>query len=243
MTDLPQPHPGGRFFLILTQYYDYLHLYKQLGFEGITRIPPENQPRKIQLPPLESLQYTLHRCRACKLHAGRTQVVFGAGNPDADLVFIGEAPGYYEDKQGEPFVGKAGELLTRIIQAIGLRREDVYIANIIKCRPPHNRDPEPHEIAQCLPYLHRQLEVIQPKIICALGRFAAQTLLETSIPISALRGKFQEYHGIKLMPTYHPAYLLRHPEDKRLVWQDMQLVQREYHRVSCAPAASGSGPP
>jgi DNA polymerase len=146
-------------------------------------------------------------------------------------MFIGEAPGYYEDQQGEPFVGEAGELLTRIIQAIGLRREDVYIANIIKCRPPNNRDPEPDEIAQCEPFLLRQLEVIQPKIICALGRFAAQTLLKSNTAISRLRGKFYEYHGIKVMPTFHPAYLLRHPEDKRLVWQDMQMIQQEYEAL------------
>ena len=238
MTDLSQPHPGFRFFSMLTQYHDYLQLYEQFGVEGITRVPPEKQSHEIQLPSLESIQRDLAGCRRCKLHVGRTHLVFGAGNPDADLVFVGEAPGYYEDKQGEPFVGEAGELLTRMIQAIGLRREDVYIANIIKCRPPHNRDPEPDEIAQCEPFLRRQLEVIQPKIICALGRFAAQTLLKTSIPISALRGSFHEYHGIKLMPTYHPAYLLRHPEDKRLVWQDLQLVQREYQRVSHASAAS-----
>jgi uracil-DNA glycosylase family 4 len=234
MTDWPQPHPGWRFFSILTQYYDYVQQYEQFGVEGFSRAPAATSHQGARIPSLESLRASLTGCKRCKLHAGRTHIVFGTGNPDADLVFVGEAPGYYEDKQGEPFVGKAGELLTRIIQAIGLRREDVYITNIIKCRPPNNRDPEPDEISQCEPFLRRQFEIIHPKIICALGRIAAQTLLQTTLPISSLRGRFHEYHGIQLLPTYHPAYLLRHPEGKRLVWQDMQLVQREYQRRSRA---------
>jgi DNA polymerase len=154
-------------------------------------------------------------------------VVFGVGNPDAELMFVGEAPGRDEDLQGEPFVGRAGQLLTRIIEAIGRKRQDVYIANVIKCRPPNNRNPQEDEIAQCEPFLLRQVELIQPHVIVALGTYAAQTLLKTTLPISQLRGRFHTYHGCKLMPTFHPAFLLRNPERKRSVWEDMQLVQRE----------------
>ena len=224
-------YPGTQFLQILTQVHDYVCLYQQFGFEGLTRhrVDGHSQP---QAQTLESIWNDLEGCQRCKLHIGRTHIVFGMGNPQADLLFIGEAPGYDEDQQGKPFVGKAGELLTRIIEAIGLRRDDVYIANIIKCRPPRNRDPEPDEIAQCQPFLRQQLEVIQPKIICALGRIAAQTLLNTPSSISRLRGRWYDYHGIKLMPTYHPAYLLRNPQDKRLVWKDMQKVQQEYEALS-----------
>jgi DNA polymerase len=165
------------------------------------------------------------------LHPYRTQIVFGTGNPQAKLVFIGEAPGRDEDLQGEPFVGQAGQLLTKIIQAIQLRREEVYIANIIKCRPPENRNPEPDEIAACEPFLIQQLQVIRPKLICALGTFAAQTLLKTEEKISSLRGKFHEYQGIPLMPTYHPAFLLRNPNRKRDVWEDMKKIKGEYDKV------------
>jgi DNA polymerase len=150
--------------------------------------------------------------------------VFGAGNPEADLVFVGEAPGEEEDLQGKPFVGKAGQLLTKMIQAMGLARDEVYIANIIKCRPPRNRNPMPDEIESCEPFLVAQLNAIRPRTICALGTFAAQTLLRTQEKISRLRGRFHDYHGIPVMPTYHPAYLLRNPEDKRLVWEDMQKI-------------------
>jgi DNA polymerase len=152
-------------------------------------------------------------------------VVFGVGNPRAALMFVGEAPGFDEDRQGEPFVGAAGQLLTRIIAAIKLRREDVYIANILKCRPPNNRNPKPDEIALCRPYLDRQIELIRPRVICALGKFAAQTLLASDAPISRLRGRFHDYRGIPVMPTYHPAYLLRNPDGKRAVWEDMQQIQ------------------
>jgi DNA polymerase len=157
--------------------------------------------------------------------------VFGEGNPGAKLVFIGEAPGRDEDLQGEPFVGQAGQLLNKIIQAIQLRREEVYIANIIKCRPPENRNPEPDEIAACEPFLIKQLQVIRPRLICALGAFAAQTLLKTEEKISSLRGNFHEYQGIPLMPTYHPAYLLRNPSRKREVWEDMKKIKKEYDRL------------
>ncbi len=166
-------------------------------------------------------------CRLCPLSKTRTTVVFGEGDPKADLMFIGEAPGYDEDQKGRPFVGRAGQLLTKIIESIGFKRENVYIANILKCRPPGNRNPLPSEIAKCSPYLLKQIELIKPKVICALGKFAAQTLLNTETPISKLRGSFHDYRGIKLMPTYHPAYLLRNPAGKREVWLDMKKIAKE----------------
>jgi uracil-DNA glycosylase len=165
-------------------------------------------------------------CRRCKLHAlGRRQVVFGVGNSNADLMFVGEAPGADEDEQGEPFVGRAGQLLTKIIEAIGLTRQDVYIANIIKCRPPGNRNPEPDEVEQCAPFLFRQVEAVKPTVIVALGKFAAQTLLRTTEPITKLRGRAFNYRGATLIPTFHPAYLLRNPGAKREVWDDMKKVR------------------
>jgi DNA polymerase len=185
-------------------------------------------------PPLTlaAVREELGECTRCKLCRGRTQIVFGVGNPRADLVFVGEAPGAEEDAQGEPFVGRAGQLLTRIIQAIGLRREDVYICNVIKCRPPGNRSPELDEIASCEPFLLKQLEAIRPKLICDLGSPATQTLLKTKEPISRMRGRFFEFRGVPLLPTYHPAYLLRNPHEKKTVWQDMQLLQRELARLT-----------
>ncbi|MFQ5953013.1 MAG: uracil-DNA glycosylase [Candidatus Omnitrophota bacterium] len=176
---------------------------------------------------VKKLEKIVLECHRCPLAHTRTNVVFGEGNPKADLMFIGEAPGGEEDRQGRPFVGRAGQLLTKIIESIGLKREDVYIANILKCRPPGNRNPLPTEIATCSPYLERQIELIKPKVICALGKFAAQTLLNTETPISRLRGKFYDYHGTKLMPTYHPAYLLRNPGGKKDVWEDMKQVAKE----------------
>lgn len=165
-------------------------------------------------------------CTRCKLHTlGRRQIVFGVGNPNARLMFVGEAPGADEDEQGIPFVGKAGQLLTKIIEAIDLRREDVYIANVIKCRPPQNRNPEPDEVAQCEPFLFQQIDAIRPKVIVALGKFGAQTLLRTEEPISRLRGRQFDYRGATLIPTFHPAYLLRNPPAKREVWEDMKLVR------------------
>jgi uracil-DNA glycosylase len=166
-------------------------------------------------------------CTRCKLHAlGRKQIVFGIGNPDADLMFVGEAPGGDEDIQGIPFVGRAGQLLTKIIEAIGLKRDEVYIANVIKCRPPGNRNPEPDEVATCEPFLFKQIDIIKPKVIVALGKFGAQTLLRTLDPISRLRGRVYDYRGAKLIPTFHPAYLLRNPASKREVWEDMKLVRK-----------------
>jgi DNA polymerase len=184
-----------------------------------------------QAKPVESLAALREEigpsCTRCKLHAlGRTQVVFGVGNPQAELMFVGEAPGADEDQQGVPFVGKAGQLLTKIIEAIDRKRDDVYIANVIKCRPPQNRNPEPDEVATCEPFLFRQIDVIRPRVIVALGKFGAQTLLRTLDPISRLRGRVFEYRGAKLVPTFHPAYLLRNPASKREVWEDMKLVKK-----------------
>ncbi len=176
---------------------------------------------------LESIRSDLGNCKRCVLSEKRTSIVFGAGDPKARLVFVGEGPGYEEDKSGEPFVGAAGKLLTKIIEAIHLTREKVYICNIIKCRPPGNRNPMPDEIKTCFPFLTRQLSVIKPDFICALGTFAAQTLLETKQPISRLRGQFHDYRGIKVMPTYHPAYLLRNANKKRDVWEDMKAIMKE----------------
>ena len=175
---------------------------------------------------LELVREDLGACTRCKLHRlGRTQIVYGVGNPRAELMFIGEAPGHDEDIQGIPFVGRAGQLLTKIIEAIDLAREDVYIANVIKCRPPENRNPEPDEVGSCEPFLFRQVQVIKPRVIVALGTFAAQTLLRTNDPISRLRGKVFQYGDARLIPTFHPAYLLRSPDRKREVWEDMKKVR------------------
>jgi uracil-DNA glycosylase family 4 len=163
------------------------------------------------------------RCKLCTL--GRKQIVFGVGNPNADLMFVGEAPGRDEDIQGIPFVGRSGQKLTQIIEAIGLKREDVYIANVIKCRPPENRNPEPDEVEQCEPFLFRQIDIIKPKVIVTLGTFAAKSLLRSSEPISRLRGRVYEYRGAKLVPTFHPAFLLRNPSCRREVWEDMKKVR------------------
>ena len=176
---------------------------------------------------LEALRAHIGDCTRCKLHKlGRKQVVFGVGNPNAALMFVGEAPGADEDQQGEPFVGRAGQLLTKIIEAIGLQRSDVYIANVIKCRPPGNRNPEPDEVATCEPFLNEQIDLVKPRIIVALGTFAAHALLKTDAPISRLRGRVHEYRGgSKLIPTFHPAFLLRSPDRKRDVWEDMKKVR------------------
>lgn len=176
---------------------------------------------------LDSIVTDMGDCRRCKLAQHRTRIVFGEGSPSARLMFVGEAPGFDEDQQGMPFVGKAGQLLTRIIQAISLTREQVYICNVIKCRPPGNRNPESDEIQSCSPFLNRQIASIQPELICALGTFAAQTLLKTTQPISRLRGRFYDYSGIRLLPTFHPSYLLRNPDKKREVWEDMKLLMNE----------------
>lgn len=171
---------------------------------------------------LDALAQKLAECRDCPGLAERTQNVFGVGSPDARLMFVGEAPGRDEDRLGEPFVGRAGKLLTKIIEAMGFKREEVYIANILKCRPPDNRNPSRSEIAQCTPYLLKQIDIIAPRLIIALGTFAAQALLDTDVSIGRLRGNFYDYHGTPLLPTYHPAYLLRSPGEKGKVWDDVQ---------------------
>jgi len=176
---------------------------------------------------LKDFENNISSCLKCALGKTRINFVFGEGSNQARLMFIGEAPGRDEDKLGRPFIGRAGQLLTKIIESIGIKREDVFIANIIKCRPPENRNPLPSEIAACSPYLLKQIELIKPKVICALGKFSAQTLLKSETPISRLRGKFYDYHGIKLMPTYHPAYLLRNSSGKKDVWEDMLMIAKE----------------
>ena len=225
----------------------HLEFFGELGVEGVRRDaqwrsrtsdrtsvietiePVQPQPAVLFSSPGEALvaiRQDLGECTRCKLHGlGRGQIVFGVGNPSADLMFVGEAPGADEDIQGEPFVGRAGQLLTKIIEAIELRREDVYIANVIKCRPPGNRNPEPDEVEQCEPFLFRQIDTIKPKVIVALGKFAAQSLLRTTDPITRLRGREYKYRDAILIPTYHPAYLLRTPSAKRDVWEDMKRVR------------------
>lgn len=173
---------------------------------------------------MDEIRTAVENCKLCSLHKTRRNVVFGTGNERASLIFVGEAPGAEEDEQGLPFVGKAGQKLTQIIQAIGLTREEVYITNVLKCRPPNNRNPLPEEIKNCEPYLIAQLKLIKPQTICALGTFAAQTLLKTDQPISKLRGRFHFYQGIRVMPTYHPAFILRNPRFKRDVWEDVQKL-------------------
>jgi uracil-DNA glycosylase len=180
---------------------------------------------------LAELQAIAVVCVKCKLAKTRTQVVYGVGNPNADLMFIGEAPGRDEDEKGEPFVGRAGQLLTDIIKAMKLTRDDVYISNVVKCRPPENRNPDPEELDACRPYIRQQVGIIQPKVIVTLGKFALQSLTETSYGITATRGQWLEYNGVKVMPTYHPAYLLRTPSAKKDVWADMKLVMAELGMV------------
>jgi DNA polymerase len=211
--------------LIVAQIKGHLHYQKELGINTLL-----SQGTRGERLTLDGIRQELGECTRCRLHEGRHHIVFGEGDPHAVLVFVGEGPGREEDLQGKPFVGRAGELLTRIIEAIELTREEVYIANIVKCRPPNNRNPKPDEIQTCLPFLIKQLETIKPRIICCLGTFAAQTLLETEERISLLRGRFHAYQGTMLMPTYHPAFLLRNPQFKRDVWDDMKMIREEYQR-------------
>ncbi|MBW1795129.1 MAG: uracil-DNA glycosylase [Deltaproteobacteria bacterium] len=239
MTEITQHFGDGSARLlseITEDFKGYLKYVKGLGYEGVAlsensfRIL-DDQYKETMAETLDMIQRDLGTCQRCKLHKGRKHIVFGAGNPGTKLVLVGEAPGYEEDIKGQPFVGQAGQLLTRILRAIGLTREDVYICNIIKCRPPGNRNPEPDEIAACIPFLRRQLRAIRPGLICAMGTFAAQTLLETNTPISQLRGRFHSYENASLLPTYHPAYLLRNPGKKRDVWEDMQKLQEAYEKA------------
>jgi DNA polymerase len=223
----------------------HVEYHRALGVTGVPRADPIDEPPPARavaqasaMPArreptsegdasLEDLRADIGDCQRCKLAPCRTNLVFGVGNPHARVAFVGEAPGGDEDRKGEPFVGRAGQLLTEIItKGMRLRREDVYICNVIKCRPPGNRNPEPDEVAACEPFLVRQLALIAPEVIVALGKFAAQTLLRSKTPITQLRGRWFDYHGIMLMPTFHPAYLLRNPGDKRLVWEDIQKVMR-----------------
>lgn len=201
-----------------------LQYLKESGVATIVNVPSSSLTK---LQQLQNLRAEIGDCIRCKLCEGRTKLVFGDGNPEARLMFIGEAPGFDEDQQGVPFVGKAGQLLTKMIGAMGFKREDVYIANIIKCRPPGNRNPEPDEIASCKPFLKRQVEIIAPQVIVCLGTFAAQSLLGTDEKISRLRGNFRTYHDIPVMATYHPAFLLRNPEMKKSVWEDLQKVMQK----------------
>ncbi len=216
---------------IIASVREYLVQQKRMGLRTIPCVPKRTAPLKQQQ--LQALRMEIGDCTRCRLHRSRHTIVFGVGNPHARLVFVGEAPGADEDAQGEPFVGRAGQLLTRIIEAIKLKRSDVYITNIVKCRPPGNRDPQEDEIQTCLPFLKKQLAIIQPRIICTLGRYSTQTLLETRQGITKLRGRFHELpNGIKVMPTYHPSFLLRYPEKKRETWEDMQQVQQEYEQTA-----------
>jgi DNA polymerase len=230
---------------VADQLTEHLRFAAELGVAGTSRDPawrhrpgeldwslPEPAPSAgvplftSSAEALAAIRTDIGDCTRCKLHGqGRRQIVFGVGNPNADLMFVGEAPGADEDVQGEPFVGRAGQLLTKIIEAIGLTRDDVYIANVIKCRPPQNRNPEQDEVETCEPFLFHQIDVIKPKVIVALGTFAARTLLRTLDPISRLRGRVYDYRGAKLIPTFHPAYLLRNPASKREVWEDMKTAR------------------
>jgi DNA polymerase len=187
---------------------------------------PDPEP-SLKLAVLEQVREEIGECTRCKLHKGRKSIVFGVGSAEARLMFVGEAPGEEEDIQGFPFVGKAGQLLTKMIEAMGLRRDDVYICNTVKCRPPNNRNPEPDELAACEPFLKGQLAAVKPEVIVTLGKFAAQALLRDQTPITRLRGQWREYAGIPVMPTFHPAYLLRSPGEKARVWEDLKQVMKK----------------
>jgi DNA polymerase len=254
------------------QLAEHLRFYQEIGIDGISRdvkwreregqVPTPNAqlPTANAQPPdprvqdngvaaqplvwsLKAIREDIGDCTRCKLSTlGRRQVVFGVGNPDADLMFVGEAPGADEDVQGEPFVGRAGQLLTKMIEAMGFRRGDVYIANVVKCRPPGNRNPEPDEIESCEPFLFRQIETIRPKVIVALGAFAARTLLKTQDPISRLRGRVYDYHGAKLIPTFHPSFLLRSPGQKKYAWEDLKQALTVMDREPPAPSTPAGAP-
>ena len=251
----------------MDQLVSHLRFYQELGVTGVSRDPgwrrrdrpetvtaeaaaaaaePADEPVVVPVTlarsateVLADIRADLGECTRCKLHTlGRKQIVFGTGSMTAELMFVGEAPGADEDIQGVPFVGRAGQLLTKMIEAMGLRRDDVYIANVLKCRPPGNRNPEPDEIQTCQPFLFRQLASIQPKVVIALGAFAARTLLDTQDPISRLRGRVFDFRGAKLIPTFHPSFLLRSPGNKREAWEDLKLALSLLGRK--APAAASS---
>ena len=215
-----------------------LEFFRDIGVETISLhdARPAVAAPEIPMPPpvdtLEAIRSDLGDCQRCKLAPTRTTIVFGSGNPSAEIVFVGEAPGYEEDQQGLPFVGEAGRLLTKIVESIGIKREDAYICNILKCRPPGNRLPQKDECANCREYLDGQLATIEPDyIVCCLGKFAAQTMLQRADPISRLRGEFHDIDGMRVIATFHPAYLLRSPEKKREVWEDMKQIRAELFRL------------
>ncbi|MHB8481233.1 MAG: uracil-DNA glycosylase [Nitrospiria bacterium] len=225
----PHKHLQEEYLSILRSVEDHLRYARETGVEGMPAypVPPPVRSEETGCKTLEEVRNWLGECHRCKLHSTRTQIVFGSGNPQPELVFVGEGPGEEEDLQGKPFVGRAGQLLTKMIEAMGLTREDVYIANIVKCRPPKNRNPEADEISSCSPFLTAQLSVLKPKVICTLGTFASKFLLKTEEKISKLRGRFHLVQGVKVMPTYHPAYLLRNPSEKKVVWEDLQIMMQE----------------
>ncbi len=224
---------------VFKEIINIMEFYQALGFEFLPfKLDIENQFNKnakeykvtdknllYKKSALDDLVREINDCKRCKLSVSRTNIVFGEGDPEAEIMFVGEAPGKEEDLQGRPFVGDAGMLLTRLIKKMGYKRENVYIANVVKCRPPMNREPEPDEIEACKGFLERQIEIIKPKVIIALGKIAALTLIgDTKLKITAIRGNFFDYNGIPLMPTFHPAYLIRNPKDKWLTWADVQKV-------------------
>lgn len=254
-----KPHPDRA--TIVTTLTDYVAQLREEGLDGLpaserppvlaqatTQIarPQERVSPIASAPPremfskypglektesLEALREFIGDCRRCKLWGLRKNLVFGVGDPHAELMFIGEGPGAEEDARGEPFVGRAGQLLTDIIErGMGMKRAEVYICNVIKCRPPDNRNPEPDEVASCEPFMMRQIELVKPRVIVGLGTFAVQAVLKVKTPISRLRGNWHDVRGVRMMPTFHPAYLLRNPSDKRLVWQDVQQVLKELGR-------------
>ncbi len=211
----------------------YLKQQKELGLEEV-KLPSNFKielKRDSSKNRLEEFYQRIKNCQKCHLHKSRTNFVFGVGNSQAEVMFIGEAPGRDEDLQGEPFVGRAGQLLNKILAAIDFKREEVYIGNILKCRPPENRDPLPEEIELCEPYLIEQIKLIKPKLICALGRISAQSLLKTTMPLNRLRGRFHDYQGTKFLVTYHPAALLRYPQFKKDTWEDVKLLRAEYDKM------------
>ncbi len=245
------------------QVVEHLRFFQELGVTGISRdaqwrarasdvaatvqptVPDVAEIPNVAVQPLrvfsmQEIREDIGDCTRCKLHTlGRKQIVFGVGNPHAELMFVGEAPGADEDTQGVPFVGRAGQLLTKMIEAMGFAREDVYIANVIKCRPPENRNPDPDEVLSCEPFLFKQIESIQPQVIVALGAFAAKTLLKSEQPISRLRGQVHDYHGAKLIPTFHPSFLLRSPGQKKYAWDDLKRALALMGRS--VPRGAGDG--
>lgn len=214
---------------------NFLREQVELGFDEVyTQVKTKKTtPRKESAVPtgLSDFYYQIKNCKKCHLYRTRTNFVFGTGDPQANLMLIGEAPGREEDLEGAPFVGAAGKLLDKMLAAINFKREDIFIANILKCRPPENRDPQPDEIEACKPHLLQQIKLIQPKIICALGRISAQVLLQTKSALGQLRGKFHDFNGIKFLVTYHPAALLRYQQYKRPAWEDLKLLRREYDNL------------